>query len=102
MRRRSRSHRPYAAPRHSERLYAGLPGRDVGLLRFLLEGRGHLACMSVVDRYAAVVRFSFAPGRREDVEAFLDAAAVEIPDLRVRFDPERRDGIVTGAGVSPS
>jgi hypothetical protein len=46
--------------------------------------------------------FSFAPGRREDVEAFLDAAAVEIPDLRVRFDPERRDGIVTGAGVSPS
>jgi hypothetical protein len=35
-------------------------------------------------------------------KACLDAAAVEIPDLRVRFDPERRDGIVTGAGVSPS
>ncbi|MFZ5812551.1 MAG: DUF4911 domain-containing protein [Thermodesulfobacteriota bacterium] len=102
MRKRSRSHRPYVAPRHSERLYARLPGCDVGLLRFLLEGRGHLACMSVVDRYAAVVRFSFAPGRRGDVAAFLDAAAIEIPDLRIRFDPGERGEVVADSGVSPS
>ncbi|QLA15746.1 DUF4911 domain-containing protein [Desulfolutivibrio sulfoxidireducens] len=84
---RPRRPRPYAAPRRSRRLYIGLPGRDVGLLRFLLEGYGHLACMTVVDRYAAVVRLSFAPGRRAEVEEFLAAAAVEIVGLAVRFDP---------------
>ncbi len=58
--------------------------------------------MSVVDRYAAVVRFSFAPGRREEVEAFLDAAAVEIPGLRIRFDPGGGGEVVADTGVSPS
>ncbi len=84
--------RPYLAPGRSKRLYVGLPGRDVGLLRFLLEGYGHLAGMTVVDRYAAVVRLSFAPDRRAEVEAFLAAAAVEIPGLSARFDPEPGGG----------
>ncbi len=69
--------RPYLAPGRSKRLYVGLPGRDVGLLRFLL---------------AAVVRLSFAPDRRAEVEAFLAAAAVEIPGLSARFDPEPGGG----------
>lgn len=64
-----------------------LPAADVGLFRFLLEGMGHLACMTVVDRYAAVIRLLFAPGRRDEVMAFVTAATGTIPGLCPRFVP---------------
>ncbi|MEF3696706.1 DUF4911 domain-containing protein [Desulfolutivibrio sp.] len=104
MRRRPRRRPPYLPPGNSERLYLSLPGADVGLLRFLLEGYGHVACMSVVDRYAAVVRLFFAPTAREEVLEFVAAAAHEIPGLVLRFDPRDRPGhdlTAQAACVSP-
>jgi hypothetical protein len=95
---------PYLPPRESQRLYLSLPGSEVGLFRFLLEGYGHLACMTVVDRQAAVVRLLFAPGSREEVLAFADAAAATIAGLALRFDPLAHAGPGTdqdGDGLSP-
>ena len=84
---RPRRRPPYRPPGESLRLYLSLPGSEVGLFRFLLEGYGHLACMTVVDRYAAVVRLLYAPEQREEVLGFVAAAAREIPGLAPRFDP---------------
>jgi len=101
---RLRRRPPYLPPRESQRLYLSLPGSEVGLFRFLLEGYGHLACMTVVDRHAAVVRLLFAPGRREEVLAFVDEAATAITGLALRFDPLAQKGPGTdkdGDGLSP-
>jgi len=106
VRRRPRRRPPYLPPGESERLYLSLPGADVGLLRFLLEGYGHLACMTVVDRYAAVVRLLFAPTAREEVLRFVAAAAHEIPGLAPRHAPRDREpggepGRERNGGVTP-
>ncbi|NDY55176.1 DUF4911 domain-containing protein [Desulfovibrio sulfodismutans] len=104
MRRRPRRRPPYLPPGNSERLYLSLPGANVGLLRFLLEGYGHMACMTVVDRYAAVVRLFFAPTAREEVLEFVAAAACEIPGLAVRLAPRDQSGpggTVQDACLSP-
>nr|WP_249115095.1 DUF4911 domain-containing protein [Desulfolutivibrio sulfodismutans] len=85
-------------------MYLSLPGANVGLLRFLLEGYGHMACMTVVDRYAAVVRLFFAPTAREEVLEFVAAAACEIPGLAVRLAPRDQSGpggTVQDACLSP-
>ncbi len=105
MSRGKRRRPPYLPPGESDRLYLSLPGANVGLLRFLLEGYGHLACMTVVDRYGAVVRLLFAPTARQEVLDFVAAAAHEIPGLALRHAPRGMaagDDARTGAGLSPA
>ncbi|MDY7001478.1 MAG: DUF4911 domain-containing protein [Thermodesulfobacteriota bacterium] len=62
-----------APPRWSRRLYIRISPADTAQFKFLLESYGHLAYLSVVDRYAAVARISFSPDQESEVRDFLDA-----------------------------
>ncbi len=85
--RRPRKRPPYAPPVRSDRLYLRLPPKDVAFFKFVMEGHDNLALLTVVDRFASVVRMLFAPDRRRDVDAFLASVRSDIPDLEIRFDP---------------
>jgi len=67
-----------APPRWSKRLYIRISPEDSAPLKFLLESYGHLAYLSVVDRYAAVARLSFSPDQEKEVREFLDAVRPKI------------------------
>jgi len=54
-----------------------------------MEGHDNLALLTVVDRFASVVRMLFSPGQRSEVDAFLESVRADIPDLEIRFDPRR-------------
>lgn len=75
----SRPRPPAPPPTRSDRLYASLPADKVNLLRFLLEAEGHLALFTILDKYAATLRLSFAPGQRREVKAFLARAREIVP-----------------------
>ena len=66
------------APVWSERLYIRVKRRDIAYLKFILEGYDNLALLSVVDKYEAVLHLSYAPGRLEEVQEFLDGVSKEI------------------------
>lgn len=85
--RRARKRPPYAPPVLSDRLYLRLPPKDVAFFKFVMEGRDNLALLTVVDRFASVVRMLFSPDQRGAVDAFLDSVRADIPDLEIRFDP---------------
>jgi hypothetical protein len=87
--RRARKRPPYAPPARSDRLYLRLPPRDVAFFKFVMEGHDNLALLTVVDRFASVVRMLFSPGQRSEVDAFLESVRADIPDLEIRFDPRR-------------
>jgi len=60
-----------AAPAWSRRLYLRLAPYDVAMLRFLIEAYDNLAYVTIVDRFAAVAKISFAPGSEKAVRRFL-------------------------------
>jgi len=86
--RRGRRRPPYAPPVKSERLYLTLAPSDVAYFKFILEGWDNLALLTVVDRFACVVRMLFSPDDRARVEDFLQRARRDLPQLRLRFDPK--------------
>ncbi len=85
--RRARKRPPRVSPVRSDRLYLSLAPKDVAYFKFIMEGWDNLALLTVVDRFACVVRMLFSPDDRARVNAFLDAAGRDLPGLRVRFDP---------------
>ena len=62
-----------APPEWSRRFYLRVSPKDLAHLKFILESYGHLAYLSVVDRYAAVVQLVFSPNQEGEVCEFLDA-----------------------------
>ena len=65
-------------PKWSRRLYIRISPKDTAHLKFLLESYGHLAYLSVVDRYAAVARLVFSPNQESEVREFLTAVGLKI------------------------
>lgn len=56
-----------------------LAPRHLALLKFLLEGYGHLGILSAVDRHKAVAKLSYSPDSEQEVQAFLDEAGQTVP-----------------------
>jgi len=67
-----------APPQWSRRLYIRISPADTAQFKFLLESYGHLAYLSVVDRYAAVARLVFSPNQENEVREFLSAVGLKI------------------------
>jgi len=84
---RRRRQAPYVPATASARLYVRLESRHVALLKFLLEAEDNLALPTVVDRFAAVVRLSYAPEAGHDVAAFLRDFKAMCPEAAVCHRP---------------
>ncbi|WP_051564525.1 DUF4911 domain-containing protein [Desulfovermiculus halophilus] len=52
-------------------MYIRIPRREIAFFKFMLEGEHNLALMTVVDRFEAAIRLSFAPGQLQEVEDFV-------------------------------
>ena len=70
----ARPRRPKTFPpaRWSARLYVQLAPAQVYMFRFLLEAYDNLALMSVVDRWATVLKIRFSPHQTDEVRAALE------------------------------
>lgn len=77
-----------AVPRWSERMYIRIPRPDIAYFKFMLEGEHNLALMTVVDKYEAAIKLSFAPGQTPEVELFLERMQREIDLDRLPVPPE--------------
>ncbi|MCF8104849.1 MAG: DUF4911 domain-containing protein [Desulfohalobiaceae bacterium] len=66
------------APAWSECLYIRVHRKDIAYLKFILEGYDNLALLTVVDKYEAVLHLSYAPGRQEEIQEFLEGVSKEI------------------------
>lgn len=62
-------------------LYAQVPRNEIAIYRFLLEGYDHLAIMSVVDRYRAVIKLRFLPDAESTLRGLLRAQGAKLMDL---------------------
>jgi hypothetical protein len=68
--------KPDTPPAWSHRLYLRLDPYDVAMLRFLIEAYDNLGYVTVVDRFAAIAKITYAPGNEKAVRRFLaDARA---------------------------
>ena len=65
-------------PRWSSRLYARVDRKDIAFLRFVTEAHDHLAVVSVVDKYQAVVRFMFSPDQEGELRRVLEGLSQDI------------------------
>lgn len=83
---RRRKAAPYAPPRFSSRLYVRVAPEHQVLLKFLLEGHGHLGVLTAVDRHAAVIRLLYSPDQEREVRAFLEETGQTVP-LEVAYRP---------------
>lgn len=63
----------------SNRLYLGLPRKDIAVFKFLLESRDNLAYLTVIDKYQAVVQVVFGQGFENEIQEFIQDASTEIP-----------------------
>ena len=63
----------------SQRCFVRIRRRDIAYFKFILEAHDNLGVMSVVDKYEAVLRVSYAPGREEEMGEFLQGIALSIP-----------------------
>jgi len=63
--------KPNSPPAWSQRLYLRLAPYDVAMLRFLIEAHDNLAYVTIVDRFSAVAKISYAPGSEKAVRRFL-------------------------------
>ena len=63
----------------SEMLLIRIAPRDTGLFRYLLEGGGHLAMLTVLDPRQALFKLLFSPHQREDVLEFLAGMRKTVP-----------------------
>jgi len=74
-------------PRTSRILYVEVPRQDVARFRFLLEGYGHLAVATVVDRFRAAIKLRCAPEAEEELRQVLPHLGA-----RLLWDPEEPPG----------
>lgn len=96
---RRRRQPPYRPPVVSDRLYVRLEARHVALLKFLLEAEDNLALPTVVDRFAAVVRLSFAPQAGPRVEAFVRDLTAMCPEATICLRPAAAFPIAQPGGL---
>ncbi len=66
----------------SDHQYVKLRRRDIVFFKFILESYDNLGYMTVVDKYEAVLKVSFSPGQRKEMENFLSGISQEI-DLEI-------------------
>ncbi len=71
--------------RWSEHLYVELPRADIALFKFILEACDNLAYFSVLDKYRAVIRLTFARETRKAVEECLASAASTVTIRRCYY-----------------
>ncbi len=84
---RKRRPRPaLPAPEASRFLLVRLAPSSVAMFRFLLEGYGHLALFTVLDRQAALLKLVFSPHQEGAVREAL-AAIAETVDIGVEAWP---------------
>ncbi len=65
-------------PTRSRRIYLRLDRDQIGLFRFMLEARAHLALFTVINPAQGLIMLRFSPGAQAEVEAFLH----DVGDLR--------------------
>ncbi|GAB6036746.1 hypothetical protein JCM15519_13050 [Fundidesulfovibrio butyratiphilus] len=70
---------PYTPPGTCARLYLRVAPKHLALLKFFLEGAGHLGLLTVVDRHAAVVRLAYSPDMAREAAEFLDQISQAVP-----------------------
>ena len=76
---RKRRPRPaLPAPATSMFLLVRLAPSSVALFRFLLEGYGHLALFTVLDRQAALLKLVFSPHQERAVREALEGIAERV------------------------
>ena len=84
---RRRPGRPVPPPPcRSERIYVRLSPEHLALCRFLLEGSDNLAYLTVLDRFTALARLTFAPAQQKEVRRFLAAVAELVPLTVLPFE----------------
>ncbi|GAU07934.1 DUF4911 domain-containing protein [Desulfoplanes formicivorans] len=70
----TRTTRSHPNPRcWSAHLYVELPRTDIALFKFILESCDNLAYLSVLDKYRALVRITFAEDMRETVVSLVQS-----------------------------
>ncbi len=72
-------------PHRSQHCYLRLRRRDIAYFKFLLEAHDNLGVMTVLDKYEAVLRVSFASGREEEIQDFFKGVSRDIPLQEVRL-----------------
>lgn len=80
--RRRRPKPALPAPEGSRLLLVRLAPSSVAMFRFLLEGYGHLALFTVLDRQAALLKLVFSPHQEGAVREALADIAKSV-DIRV-------------------
>ncbi|WP_462325183.1 DUF4911 domain-containing protein [Desulfoplanes sp.] len=74
-----RAGRPLPPPAGwSDHLYVHIARSDIALFKFILESWDNLAYLSVLDKYRAMVRITFAPDSRQTVTALLHELGTEL------------------------
>jgi hypothetical protein len=53
-------------------MYICIPRPEIAFFKFMLECEHNLALMTVVDKYAAVIKLSYSPGQTREMAYFLD------------------------------
>ncbi|MFP4259361.1 MAG: DUF4911 domain-containing protein, partial [Desulfovermiculus sp.] len=66
-------------PSWSERMYISIPRPEIAFFKFMLESEHNLALMTVVDKYAAVIKLSYSPGQTQEMGHFLDRMQEQMP-----------------------
>ena len=69
----------------SKHCYLQIRRSDIAYFKFLLEAHDNLGVMTVLDKYAAVLRVSFAAGREEEIQDFFKGISRDIPVQEVRL-----------------
>jgi hypothetical protein len=69
---------PAASHQWSDRVYVRVSRREIAYLRFLIESYDHLAYMTVLDKYEAVVHLTFSPDQRKEILDFLNGLGQEM------------------------
>lgn len=78
-------------PTWSKRMYIRIPRQDIAFFKFMLECEHNLALMTVVDKYEAALKLSYAPGQTREVECFVKRMEDEMEVQRI-FLPEAGKG----------
>jgi hypothetical protein len=77
-------------PTWSDHIYVELARADIALFKFILESCDNLAYLSVLDKYRAMIRLTFAPEARKTVESLLESLN-GVLDLRACFHIPHKD-----------
>ncbi|MFP4071436.1 MAG: DUF4911 domain-containing protein [Desulfovibrionales bacterium] len=83
--------RSTTAPEWSKSIYLRIPRQDIGFVRFLMESYDHLAYLTVVDKYAAVIKVIFAPGQEQELHDFIRGLVREVSLEMIAIDSDRKN-----------